>query len=59
MPDISMCADTECKLRETCYRNEASGTRPNGRRQSWFVKLPNEDGCTMYWPTTEHSKCES
>ena len=35
MPKISMCASADCPARRDCYRNEASGTRPNPWRQEW------------------------
>lgn len=51
MPDISMCPSKTCELRETCYRNAASGTEPNPRRQSYFSVPPAKaDGCDYYWP---------
>ena len=34
MPDILMCANHTCPLREDCYRNPASGTKPSEFRQS-------------------------
>lgn len=35
MPDISMCANKTCWLRAGCYRNPASGTKPESFRQAW------------------------
>ena len=35
MPEISMCPSEDCPARRECYRNEASGTRPNPWRQQW------------------------
>ncbi|MGC5781631.1 hypothetical protein [Methylobacterium sp. NFXW15] len=35
MPAISMCPSENCPARRDCYRNEASGTRPNPWRQDW------------------------
>lgn len=51
MPDISMCPSITCHLRKSCYRNEASGTRP-GLMQSYFVTMePDKDGkCDRHWP---------
>ena len=49
MPDITMCASTTCPVRETCYRNEASGTTPSDFRQSWFMDR-REEPCDSYWP---------
>jgi hypothetical protein len=37
MPDISMCGNETCALKDTCYRNPASGTKPNEHRQSWLM----------------------
>ena len=37
MPDISMCSSDTCVLKGCCYRNPASGTKPNEHRQSWIV----------------------
>lgn len=30
-----MCPSQDCPVRGDCYRNEASGTVPNDRWQSW------------------------
>lgn len=48
MPDITMCASETCEVRQTCCRNEASGTKPNGARQSWFMTYDNRK-CHYYW----------
>jgi hypothetical protein len=54
MPDISMCANEECTLRETCYRFVAT---PNPFRQSYSDYKPsklyvpgvgNSDTCDNY-----------
>lgn len=37
MPDIAMCASETCPVRGVCYRNPASGTKPNEGRQSWAL----------------------
>jgi hypothetical protein len=54
MPDITMCESVKCPLRETCYRNPASGTKADELRQSVFVlgaeNSPTEDAdCKHYW----------
>lgn len=36
MPDISMCSVETCELKTKCYRNAASGTRPDRYAQSYF-----------------------
>jgi hypothetical protein len=51
MPDISMCSSSTCSLAETCYRNEASGTKPCEFRQSYFYALKDEGkDCVYHWP---------
>lgn len=48
MPDIAMCMNQECPLRERCYRFKAE---PNPYRQSYLVDMkPQADGtCTHFW----------
>ena len=47
MADITMCRDTECKDKKTCYRYNAPS---NQYYQSYFVDSPRtEDGCKYYW----------
>ena len=54
MPDISMCASTDCPLAKTCRRSEASGTVPS-ERQSWMAfdwreAMQAKRGiCAHYW----------
>lgn len=53
-----MCKSTTCKVRETCYRNAASGTEPNPHRQAYAGFAPtSDDGCKHFWlkkrPTTD------
>lgn len=52
MPDISMCPSTTCPMRTSCYRNEASGTRPTPRWQSYFVAREVDElgRCREYLP---------
>ena len=47
MPDITMCQNKECPLKDTCYRHEA---KPN-EMQPFFVDMkPDENGeCEYYW----------
>jgi len=55
MPDITMCASDTCRRRTECYRNEASGTKPDPYQQAYFVSTDmNEDGCEMFSP--QHTK---
>ena len=51
MPDITMCNSDVCPMRTTCYRNEASGTKPCEWRQSYFMAPPlKDDGtCGHFW----------
>jgi hypothetical protein len=47
MPDISMCMNEECPLKEECYRFTV---QPNKYRQSYGNFKPNEEGqCVYYW----------
>ena len=47
MPDISMCDNIQCTLKETCYRFKAI---PNKHKQSYAPFKPNqgEDKCDYY-----------
>ena len=49
--DITMCPSTTCRRRETCRRNQASGTKP-GDKQSWALIDDDQRGkpCCGYWP---------
>ena len=48
MPDISMCANHYCTLKETCYRYKAT---PSEFWQSWNNRTQDKDGnCDSYWP---------
>lgn len=51
MPDITMCAQEDCLVKDTCYRSEASGTQPGPVLQSYFAADPRTDHtCDYYWP---------
>ena len=55
MSDITMCASDTCRRRTECYRNEASGTKPDPYQQAYFVSTDmTEDGCEMFSP--QHTK---
>ncbi len=45
MPDITMCKDNDCPIREKCYRYTAP---PSKYRQSYFMESPREDGKCDY-----------
>ncbi len=50
MPDITMCANPTCPVRQTCKRHEASGTIPKPIAQSWFIEQSyGSKGCDYYW----------
>lgn len=47
MPDISMCQNTQCADRLTCYRFNAT---PTPGRQAYADFAPDENGeCAHYW----------
>ena len=51
MPDITMCKSTTCPLKDNCYRNPASGTKPCEYRQVWFLGMTEwGEECGYYWP---------
>jgi len=45
MPDITMCANSECQLREMCYRFRAV---PSKHRQSYCVFTTTDAGCIHF-----------
>lgn len=49
MPDISMCSVETCELKTRCYRHEASGTKPNQYRQSYFMSSNPGKDCEQFW----------
>lgn len=52
MPDIMMCEATGCHLSKQCRRHEGSGTIPDDRRQSYWMRddeSPVGDACGNYW----------
>jgi hypothetical protein len=60
MPDITMCDSESCKVRGSCYRNPASGTKPNEFRQSWFfIAQGDDETCVDYWSMENGEKDES
>lgn len=51
MPDISMCTDMNCPVRQNCYRFMAT---PNPDRQSYvLVKSNGYEPCDIYWPMSK------
>jgi len=54
MPDITMCKNTVCTLKDKCYRFTA---KPNKLRQSYFNG--NYDTktkkCSLFWNNDEYS----
>lgn len=57
MPDISMCRNEECPLKEKCYRYTAE---PSPFRQAYAeFKVNEEGGCDYYWDNTEYESSKS
>ena len=52
MPDITMCDNTQCELKEKCFRFMA---KPNEYRQSYYEDdVRNEDGsCDKFYPMNQ------
>jgi len=47
MPDISMCANEKCTLKDSCFRFTA---KPNPYRQSYAAFTQDDkDVCEYYW----------
>jgi hypothetical protein len=54
MADITMCDDSECPKKATCFRALAWVT-PG--RQSYFAESPREgEECGYYWPCNSKSQ---
>ena len=52
MPDISMCQNEACPLKEKCYRYTATPF-PGLQVYGWFK--PNEEGkCDHYWDNKKY-----
>lgn len=61
MPDITMCTDNECPVKETCYRFKAKPLE----YQTYFLSSPRldereseskgivEGSCSYYWKIVE------
>lgn len=52
MPNISMCANTNCPKRYTCYRYMVK-SNPYWQSYSNF-KLDEQGKCDAYWDTKEY-----
>ena len=51
MPDISMCANITCPVRNTCYRFKVT---PNEHRQTFSAfKVEDKNGCSHYVQTNK------
>jgi hypothetical protein len=56
MPDISMCKNVNCPLKENCVRFLAD---PNPHWQAYGDFQPNEEGrCDYYYPVNPNFKIE-
>ena len=53
MPDISMCNNSNCKLKEDCYRFTAT---PNPHRQSYGGFKPKDGECNHFWENDNKTK---
>ena len=54
MPDITMCKNKDCTIKETCYRYNAN---PNPYWQSYTTFSQNIDGyCDYYWNNDKQTK---
>lgn len=57
MPDISMCRNTACSLREDCYRFTAT---PNPLRQAYsafqFYVVDGATKCDYFWDDKEYKE---
>lgn len=51
MPDISMCKNNECPLKETCYRFKAT---PSCHQA--YADFNYKDGCDYYWEIESNCK---
>ena len=58
MPDISMCDNEQCPLKETCYRFTAT---PSEFRQAYAKFKYNEEteSCDYYWKDVKDGKDNS
>lgn len=52
MPDITMCMNTSCELRKSCYRYRAN---PSKYRQSYSLLVPEDGICEHFWNTSHRS----
>lgn len=50
MPDISMCQQSNCRVRNNCYRYRAI---PSEFRQSYIVFESTPIECTHHWPISD------
>jgi len=54
MPDITMCEDKECPLRNECYRYRAI---PNEFRQYYFCESPRQnDDCIEFYKIPDRAR---
>ena len=57
MPDISMCKNTECPLKNTCYRFIAT---PSEYLQSYGdFKYDEKNGCDYYWKIDKKNEIQT
>lgn len=57
MPDISMCQDAECPMKESCYRYTA---KPKELHQSWFTGNPiHAEDCEFFVSNKPYNKSKN
>jgi len=60
MPDISMCAVTDCPKSNECYRHKDSGTKASEYRQAYFIWPDDYKGpCEHFWQILPNGKYSS
>ena len=52
MPDISMCSNSKCELKENCYRFIA---KPNPYRQA-YAEFSGGKDCMYFWKVDKKQK---
>lgn len=52
MPDITMCDNRDCSIRNRCYRAMANPSD----YQSWAIFEPHEEGCEHYIELVAHHR---
>lgn len=58
MPDISMCKNTHCPLKETCYRFKATPSEYSQSYSDFAPRITKEgkEVCEYYWDMSNFKK---